>query len=247
MKGNKMKIITSTSGHLLRKVLAVTKSNSPRAVGILAIALALTVTVASAGNSFFRFKPHAPVHFRPINHCENVLPPKARVFGYSLDDMAAAVANFSISGNDPAFYPNTPFQIIYNRPDNTYTVKPGTYLYLKFFFIDDSAPVVGDWPANKWAAANYIFGPNELGGHDLQVEIDGKTSSLDDPGYIGGPVPTPNSPDGSEHMIQIGAFVAPLAKGTHMVIIRGVFDGAAILDAFGGPFEAEITYTVIVK
>src|SRR5215216_4294848 len=41
-----------------------------------------------------------------------VLPPKAHPHGYSLDDMASAVANFSINGNDPAFYPDTPFQII---------------------------------------------------------------------------------------------------------------------------------------
>jgi hypothetical protein len=109
----------------------------------------------------------------------NVLPPSANTHGYSLVDMASAVANFSISGNDPAFYPNTPFQIIYNRPGNSYTVEPGTTLYLKFFFVDDSAPVVGDWPANKAQVANYVFGPDQLGGHDLQVEVDGRMSSLD--------------------------------------------------------------------
>lgn len=177
----------------------------------------------------------------------NVLPPSAKTHGYSIEDMASAVANFSISGNDPAFYPDTPFQIIYNRPGRTFTVAPGTTLYLKFFFIDDSDPVVGSWPANKKAAANYVFGQDQLGGHDLQVEIDGDVSSLDNPGYIGGPVPTPNSPDGSSHLIQIGAFVTPLNKGTHTITIRGVFDGTALVDAFGGPLEAEITYTVIVK
>jgi len=30
-------------------------------------------------------------------------------------------------------------------------------------------------------------------------------------------------------------------------LIRGVFDGDAIFDAFSGPVAAEITYTVIVK
>lgn len=177
----------------------------------------------------------------------NVLPPSEITHGYSLDDMASAVANFSISGNDPAYYPATPFQIIYNRPGKTFTVKPGTTLYLKFFFIDDSAPVVGDWPADKSETANYVFGADQLGGHDLQVVVDGQVSSLDNPGYIGGPVATPDSPDGSENMIQIGAFVTPLNKGTHTITIRGTFDGTALLDAFGGPLAAEITYTVIVK
>ena len=177
----------------------------------------------------------------------NVLPPSAKTHGYSLDDMASAVANFSISGNDPAYYPDTPFQIIYTRPGRTFTVKPGTTLYLKFFFIDDSAPVVGDWPAGQSEAGNYVFGPDQLGGHDLQVVVDGQVSSLDNPGYIGGPVATPDSPDGSEHLIQIGTFVTPLNKGTHIITISGTFDGTALLDAFGGPLAAEITYTVIVK
>jgi hypothetical protein len=177
----------------------------------------------------------------------NVLPPSGIALGYTLDDMAAAVANFSISGNDPAYYPNTPFQILFHKPVNTFTVKPGTFLYLKFFFIDDSAPIVGDWPLNKSAAASYVFGPDQLGGHDLQVEVDGRKFSLDAPGYVGGPVATPNSPDGSEHMIQIGAFLSPLSPGVHHVTISGTFDGTALVDAFGGPLAAEITYTVIVK
>ena len=177
----------------------------------------------------------------------NVMPPSANPHGYSLTDMAAAVANFSISGNDTSFLPTTPFQIIYNRPGRTFTVKPGTPLYLKFFFIDDSEPVIGDWPETAEDAADYVFGRDQLGGHDLEVVVDGKASSLDDAGYIGGPVATPDSPDGSAHLIQIGAFVTPLANGTHTITIRGVFDGDAILDAFGGPFAAEITYTVNVR
>jgi hypothetical protein len=184
----------------------------------------------------------------------NVLPPGATSHGWTLDEMAAAVANFSISGNDLIYYPETPFQIIYRHGNlqdptgaNTFTVKPGTSFYLKFFFIDDSAPVIGDWPDSRDEAADYVFGGDQLGGHDLEVEVDGKVFSLDDAGYIGGPVPTPDSPDGSEHLIQIGAFMAPLTKGKHTVIIRGVFDGDALVEAFGGPFAAEITYTIIVK
>ena len=177
----------------------------------------------------------------------NVLPANATPLGYSLDDMASLVANFSISGNDPAYYPDTPFQIIYRRPGNTFTVKPGTFLYLKFFFIDDAAPIFGDWPADKSGVEEYVFGRDQLGGHDLEVEVDGVVTSINSPGYVGGPVETPNSPDGSEHILQIGAFVSPLKKGTHTIIIRGVFDGTAFVDNVGGPFAAEITYTVIVE
>ena len=98
-----------------------------------------------------------------------VLPPAAKPHGWTLDDMADAVAIFSISGNDPAFYPDTPFQIIYRRPGNTYTVEPGTF------------------------------------------------------------------------------FMSPLPKGTHAVTIRAVLDGVVALEAFGGPFAAEIHYTIVVE
>jgi len=177
----------------------------------------------------------------------SVLPPEARPHGYSLDDMASAVALFSISGNDEALLPDTPFQIIYNRPDNTFTVKPGTFLYLKFFFINDAEPAIGNFPTDKSGVADYVFGRDQLGGHDFEVEIDGEITSLDSPGYVGGPVPTPNSPDGSENLLQVGAFVSPLKKGTHTIAIRAVFDGEAFVDAVGGPFAAEIVYTVIVE
>ena len=176
-----------------------------------------------------------------------VLPPTATPHEWTVDDMAAAIANFSITGNDLAYYPNTPFQIIYRHPGNAFTVSSGTFFYVKLVFIDDSPPIIGDWPADKSAAANYIFGRTELGAHDLEIEVDGKVYSLDNPGYIGGPVPTPNSPDGSAHFIQIGAFMTPLSVGVHTVTIRGVMDGDAMVAAFGGPWGTEITYSVTVR
>jgi hypothetical protein len=177
----------------------------------------------------------------------NVLPPTGTPLGWTINDMAAAIANFSASGNDPAYYPNTPFQIIYRHPGNAFTVSTGTYLYVKVFFTDDSPPILGDWPADEAAAGEYVFGRSELGAHDLEIEVDGKVFSLDNPGYVGGPVLTPTSPDGSAHLIQIGAFLNPLAKGTHNVIVRGVLDGAAIVAALGGPWAMEIPYTVTVQ
>jgi hypothetical protein len=176
-----------------------------------------------------------------------VLPPTATPKGWSIDDMASAVANFSISGNDLAFYPDTPFQILYRHPGNAFTIRPGTYLYAKVIFIDDSAPVIGNWPADKDGVAEYFFGRTQLGAHDLEIEVDGNVYSLDNPGYVGGPVPTPNSPDGSTFFLQSGAFISPLPKGTHTVTIRGTMDGDALVDLFGGPFTTQITYTVAVE
>ena len=46
----------------------------------------------------------------------NVLPPRATPHGYSLDDMASALALFDTSGNDLQFYPKTPFQILFQDP-----------------------------------------------------------------------------------------------------------------------------------
>jgi hypothetical protein len=186
--------------------------------------------------------------FSAVAGSGQVLPPTATPHGWSIDDMAAAVANFSISGNNLAYYPETPFQIIYRHPGNAFTVPPGTFLYVKVIFIDDSPPVIGDWPADKSGVAEYFFGRTQLGAHDLEIEVDGKVFSLDNPGYVGGPVPTPNSPDGSANFIQTGAFVTPLSKGTHSLTIRGVLDGAAMIAATGGfPFATEINYTITVE
>lgn len=42
-----------------------------------------------------------------------VLPPWATPYGYSRADMTRLLAQFTTSGNDPAYYPTTPFQILY--------------------------------------------------------------------------------------------------------------------------------------
>ena len=175
-----------------------------------------------------------------------VLPPEATPLGYSLTDMAAAVANFSISGNDPEYFPDTPFQLIYGPDGNTFTVSPGTFFYVKFFFINDAEPVIGDWPADESEVEEYMFGSAQLGA-DFELVVDGRVTSLSDVGYVGGPVPTPDSPDGSEHLLQVGAFISPLKKGTHTITIRGSLSGDAFVEFAGGPFATARTYTVIVE
>jgi hypothetical protein len=198
-------------------------------LGAVAFGMTMTIAVAATGQS------------------GKVVPPSAKVMGWTLDDMAFAVADFSISGNDPAFYPDTPFQILYRHPGgNQFNLAAGTYCYVNVVFFDDSAPIIGDWPADKDGAAEYMFGRDQLGGHDLFINVDGHVTSLDDAGYIG-LAPTPTSPDGSNNIIKVAAFLTPLSAGDHEVTIGGVFDGDAIIDAFGGPFAGQVTYHVHVE
>jgi hypothetical protein len=191
----------------------------------------------------------------------NVQPPEAKPSGYPLAKMAAELAYFNSSGNDPKYYPDTPFQILfasgtdYSLVDqtilatgsNTFHVKTETRFFVPVFGFDDSPPVVGDYPARSQDAADYIFGPDEVGGHDVFVKVDGKVTEIG-PDYVAGPVTVPNLLDGGgSQEIQVGAFLTPLTKGTHTVTVGAIFDGAAFLDAYGVAFDIEYTYTVIVE
>jgi hypothetical protein len=51
-----------------------------------------------------------------------VLPPAATPFGYSREDMTGLLALFTTSNNNPAYYPDTPFQILYTDPARTQLV-----------------------------------------------------------------------------------------------------------------------------
>lgn len=192
----------------------------------------------------------------------NVLPPTARPKGYSLRDIAKATAFFSTRGpgadaNDPngrskSNEPNVPFQILYdsnvNLPHNTFSVRTGTMLYVPIFFVSDSPPITGHFPANvddREAVADYILNDEELGGETLEIEVDGKTTSIiDDPAYFVGVTTEPLADGGGTHYITAAVFLTPLTKGTHTVKIRASFTGDAVAPP---PFEFEILYTVIVK
>jgi hypothetical protein len=128
----------------------------------------------------------------------NILPPKARPRGLSLENMAKALAYFYTSNNDPKylqppyFYSPRRFQVLYaDRADptgaNTFEVKAGTKFFVPVAFISDSPPILGDFPEDTSAAQDYVFSQAQLGGHDLQIEVDGKVTSLD-PRYVAGPV-----------------------------------------------------------
>ena len=162
--------------------------------------------------------------------------------------MAKALAVFTTSGNDLANYPNTPFQILYTSPTNSFNVTPGTRFFVPLFLFDDSPPIVGSFPTKPGPAAQeYIFDDAQVGADGLEIIVDGLPTSIG-PMYVAGPVDTQPLPDGGgTHVIQVGAFLTPLSKGTHTVTISGTFDGDAFAATYGGGVSFEFTYTVIVN
>ena len=192
-----------------------------------------------------------------------VLPVTASPYGYSLADMARATALFNTSGNNPADYPHTPFQILYVDPatesltpsgggaletgTNSFVVAPGTPFYVPLAFVDDSPPILGTFPTDPSATANYVFAPDQLGTSNLVLTVDGRATSIG-AAYAAGPVQTPPLPDGGgTHIITVGAFLTPLSPGTHTVTISGVFAGLAFQQATGLSFlQFQLTYTVTV-
>jgi hypothetical protein len=193
----------------------------------------------------------------------NVQPPKAKPHGYSLTDMASAIALFSTSGNNSQYYPDTPFQVLYEDPttivvthvgggivvtaSNSFTVHSGTPFFVPIVYLDDSPPVWGTFPADASEARGYAFDHAQIGLTGLEIMVDGKGTCIG-PAYTAGPVVTPPLLDGDgTHFISIGAFLTPLSKGTHTVTFKATFAGDAFVAGSGLTFEsAEFTYQVKV-
>ncbi len=193
----------------------------------------------------------------------HVLPPWAKPHGYSLTDMASAIALYSSSGNNSQYYPDTPFQILAEdtstvvvTPDsggivvtasNSFTVTSGTHFFVPVYYSDDSPVVVGTFPTNEHVAAAYLFDHAQTGVSDLEIIVDGH-STVVGRNYVAGPVQTaPLLDGGGTHFISVGAFLTPLSVGKHTVSIKGTISGDAWIAANGLSFEkAEFTYTVNV-
>jgi hypothetical protein len=192
-----------------------------------------------------------------------VLPPNARPLGWSLERMTGALAVFTASGNDPANYPDTPFQILYVTDfadpepvaggglrlsgSSTFTVRPGTKFFVPMANADDSPPFPAPYPESQAQAEPYFFGPAQYGARGWQITVDGQSTPIGAE-YLAGPVTTPPLPDGGgTHMITLGAFLHPLTPGTHTVTVSGGLFGSALLGTYGFAFfVSEFTYTVIV-
>jgi hypothetical protein len=183
----------------------------------------------------------------------NVLPSTAKPKGTSLSEMATATAAFNVGNRTQGQEPNTPFQILYVdvvTGNSTYTVKTGTMFYLPVFYNDNSPPVIGNFPdvTDKAALNFYNFDPSQVGIRSLEVEVDGKVTSLD-AGYVVG-VKTPPLPDGGGTSYIIAAvFLSPLTKGTHQVTFRFYAQGTALIPFYppDGIVSGETTFTVIVR
>lgn len=179
----------------------------------------------------------------------NVLPATAHPKGYSLADAAAATAYFNTGPRTADTLPqNFPFQILYDEAANpgspgTFHVRPGTMLYVPVVYSDDTDfqyfnyfPDVND----PQAVSNYYFDPAQLGAETLTISVDGNVTSLG-PKYAVG-AETPGLPSGGNNYTVVAAFLTPLTKGTHTVVIDVLLDGEFI----GGGFAFTATYTVVV-
>lgn len=186
-----------------------------------------------------------------------VLPASAKPHGYSLTQMASAVAPFTMSDNDPAFYPDTPFQILHvddidyqmvgsgivATATQSFTVSTGTPLYVPILNSTNAAPVVGTFPSTPEEAPFNFFDPSEYGG-TFEIDVDGSTTPIGAK-YLAGPL----SVDGGElQIVTLAAFIRPLPAGSHTVTVRGLVDGAAVAEAHGISYiEFEFTYVVDVQ
>lgn len=175
-----------------------------------------------------------------------VLPPRGNPLGYSLAAAAAATAYFNTGPRTPDTLPaGFPFQILYVAPggsSNTFTVNPGTMLYVPVVYSDDTDSAYWPYPdvTDPKAVSAYYFDRAQLGIDFAKVVVDGKETVLG-PQYAVGAV-TPGLPSGGNNYTVIAAFLAPLSRGTHTVKITASASGAFI----GGVFEFETNYTVLV-
>lgn len=210
------------------------------AVGLL---VALALAIASAGPAW-----SAGSHVRP---------PGAEPHGVSLTEMAAAVAPFTLNDNDPAHYPDTPFQVLYisgvdewqevdggliATANDSFTVAPGTALYVPLFNLTDVPPALAGFPSTPAEAAPYFFDPAQYGG-DFEIVVDGVATPIGAE-YLVGPITDEGS---GTQILTLGAFVAPLSVGTHTVTVNGGIYGEGVDEVHGVSFiEEHLIYTVTI-
>ena len=187
-----------------------------------------------------------------------VLPAKAKPHGYSLTATAEAVAPFTRSGNDPAHYPDTPFQIlsisdvdyqlvgtgILGTGTASFTMPLGTASYVPIFNVNDEPPVLGVFPTTAAQAQPYFFDQAQYGARDFEVVVDGASTPIG-ADYLAGPVAVAG--EAGRHIVTLGAFLQPMSVGTHEVRIRGGVFGDLVDDTYGISFvQEDFTYTVEV-
>ena len=164
----------------------------------------------------------------------DILPSNTVLNGFSLTDMAAAIAPWQDSilppGN-PALLPSTPFQLLTLAASN-YTVSSDTYFYVPIASVNDSPTILGTFPTNASQAESYWFDTRQLG-VTASITVDGQKSFLD-ASYLAGPVNVPLPTGGGNNSVVFATFLAPFAPGTHTVSVQSVFAGR-LLDGLCGP------------
>src|SRR6266436_215560 len=68
-----------------------------------------------------------------------------------------------------------------------FVVKSGTPLYVPLIGVDDSPPVLGTFPTTARAALDYFFKPDQLGGQNWVITVDGRSTAVG-PEFLAGPV-----------------------------------------------------------
>lgn len=186
----------------------------------------------------------------------HVLPPQASPHGYSLTKMAKATAPFGFNGNDPALYPNTPFQILYidgydvEEVDSgivatghkSFTAPRSSLFYVPIFSLTDNPSFLAPFPETPAAASSYFFDQAQHGAN-FTITVDGSTTPIG-PGYVVGPVELGGT---NLHIVTLGVYLTPLSLGSHTITVHGGIYGAGVDDAYGIAFiEENFTYTVQV-
>jgi hypothetical protein len=174
----------------------------------------------------------------------NVLPASAKPRGYSLAKIAGATAvyNTGFTTGNPATPPppEVPFEVLVADA----TVKPGTMLYLPVFYASDSGTPPPGFPSDitDQAADAAFLDEYVLATYGVEafiVQVDGKTTVLDDAYIVG--VTTPplldGTPPGTQY-ITSAAFLTPLTPGQHTVSVGGIVGGVPV---------AFLTYHVTVR
>lgn len=150
----------------------------------------------------------------------------------------------------PCSSPTPPCGLLFTQSgkfSNSFKVDRGTRFFVPVDNADDSPPIAGQFPTDPKQAKDYVTERGQLGAKGMSITIDSHRVELG-ASYIAGPVTTPPLLDGGgTHIITIGAFLAPMSPGEHVVRIRGGYFGRAIEDTYGIGFIAlDFTYRVVV-
>jgi hypothetical protein len=172
--------------------------------------------------------------------------------GYSLLRAAAATAAFNLCITTPECEGPTsppadfPFQFLYipaGQAGNTFHAKPGTMFYVPVVY--DSSPADFVDVTNQAEVRNYFFSPELSGAEYIRIVVDGELYSLGPEYVVGVKTAEPLITKRDDYAVA-AAFLTPLPKGKHTVIIASRFSGKLLAGLPGGFFEGFASYTVIV-